>query len=222
MTPTRPPLPRVHPVWGLNLVLGCVTAAVCAWVLVPGHHALATPGLPWWLLALFVAATERWPVKLEFRRSAHSFSMTDIPLVLALVFATPAGMLAGVAVGTGAAMALRRLGPIKFVFNLLQFVLSAAVGMVIVRAFVASSGQGFGPTAWLGVAVGLQFGGLVTFILVCAAMFLSEGAISREQLRQMFSVDALVTLTNTSLALLLVAISAKRGTSSVPRPSRSS
>ena len=40
------------------------------------------------MLALLVLATERWPVELEFRRSSHSFSLTDIPMTLALVFAS--------------------------------------------------------------------------------------------------------------------------------------
>jgi hypothetical protein len=36
----------------------------------------------WWVLAPMVFVTERWPVELEFRRSAHSFSLTDVPSTL--------------------------------------------------------------------------------------------------------------------------------------------
>ena len=51
-----------------------------------------------------VFVTERWPVELEFRRSSHSFSLTDVPLTLALVFTS--GTHAFVAVMAGALVAL--------------------------------------------------------------------------------------------------------------------
>ena len=51
-----------------------------------------------------VFVTERWPVELEFRRSSHSFSLTDIPLTLALIFTS--GTHAFVAVMAGALVAL--------------------------------------------------------------------------------------------------------------------
>lgn len=204
-------MPRTHPVWGLNFVLGLTTITLSAIVILPGDGALAThTAMPWWVLAALIALAERWPVHLEFRRSAHSFSIADIPLVLGLVFATPAEMMLGVALGTSVALALRRLVPIKLVFNVLQYLLCAALGILIVRAFAGATDPEFGPLAWLGVAVALQFGGLLAIVLLCAAIILSDGAITREQVRQMFGVDAVVTLTNTSLALLLAVLLVER------------
>ena len=55
-----------------------------------------------------VLVTERWPVELEFRRSAHSFSLTDVPLTLALVFATGTHAFVAVMAGTLVALLLRR------------------------------------------------------------------------------------------------------------------
>ena len=48
--------------------------------------------------------------------------------------------------------------------------------------------------------VALQLGGLLTIALIGAAMWMTEGSLSREQIRQMFGMDAVVTATNTSLA----------------------
>ncbi len=197
---------RAHPVWGLNLLLALTTAVVCFVVLLPDQSALTGPELPWWLLAALITFSERWPVHLEFRRSAHSFSIADIPLVLGLVFATPEGMLIGVALGSGVALAMRRLVPLKLTFNLLQYLLCAAVGIMIVRAFAGLSDEPFGPLTWLGTVVALQFGGLLAIALLCVVIFLSEGVVTAEQGRQMFGVDAVVTLTNTSLALLLAVL----------------
>lgn len=198
------PVRRVHPVWLLNLALAVATTAVELLVLLPGHDALASPTMPWWTLAVLVLAAERWPVHLRFRRSAHSFSMTDIPLVLGLVFCTPAGMLAGVAAGTLAAMALRKAPPIKLAFNLLEFVLCAGLAVAVLRLLADAGDPEFGLRGWLGVVLGLQLSGLLGITVVSLAMRLSDGTVTAEQLRQMFLVDSVVTLTNTSLALLLV------------------
>ena len=195
--------PRVHQVWGLNVLMGIAMVGVCLAVVLPGDGALADPGLPWWLLAAFIAVAERWPVHLEFRRSAHSFSMTDIPLVLGLVFATPAQMLLGVLAGTAIAMGLRRMPSIKLTFNLVQFVLCAGLAIGILRLVAGDADPGFGPLTWLGVVLGLQLSSVVGMALVCTAILLSDGGIARAQVAQMFTVDSVVTLTNTSLALLL-------------------
>ena len=83
------------------------------------------------------------------------------------------------------ALALRRLPPLKFVFNLMQFVFATALGYVVVHV-IAGPGAEFGPRVWLGVLVALQLGGLVTIALISAAMWMTEGSLSREQVRQMF------------------------------------
>ena len=84
------------------------------------------PEIAWWGLGIMVLVTERWPVELEFRRSTHSFSLTDVPLTLALVFATGTHAFVAVMAGTFVALLLRRLPAIKFAFNLAQFALVTA------------------------------------------------------------------------------------------------
>jgi diguanylate cyclase (GGDEF)-like protein len=200
----RPRARPTSPVWLLN---GAIAIACVLLLLGPvsGYDAIATPELPWYLLALVVAATERWPVHLEFRRSAHSFSLTDVPITLVLLFCSgPAGV-GAVAAGGAVALALRRLPPLKFLFNLLQFALATALGYVVVHA-IAGADPEFGPWVWVGALVALQLGGLVTIALIAAAMWMTEGSLSREQVRQMFGMDAVVTATNTSLALVLAVI----------------
>ena len=56
-----------------------------------------------------VLMCERWPVELEFRRSSHSFSLTDVPLSLALIFASGTHAFVAILVGTVIALLLRRL-----------------------------------------------------------------------------------------------------------------
>ena len=60
-----------------------------------------TPHLPWWAIALGFAVAEPCVVHLRFRRSAHSFSLADLPFVFGLVFATGDEFVLGALVGTG-------------------------------------------------------------------------------------------------------------------------
>ena len=59
---------------------------------------------------------------------------------------------------------------------------------------------------WIGAFIALQVGGLVTIALLCCVMWVTEGSLSRDDIRQMFGMDAVVTATNTSLALVLAVI----------------
>ena len=78
-----------------------------------GRPPALDPHLPWWAIAVGWAIAETCVVHLQFRRSAHSFSLADLPFVFGLVFASGDGFLAGALLGAGIAYALRRLPPIK-------------------------------------------------------------------------------------------------------------
>lgn len=55
----------INRVWVLNalILLGCVLLLAGP---VGDYEAIAEPEIAWWLLAIAVAATERWPANLEF------------------------------------------------------------------------------------------------------------------------------------------------------------
>src|SRR4051812_4521586 len=194
----------VPPIWRLNTAILVAAGALLASV-VGDLRPLEPAILPWWLLAGAIAMTERWPVNLEFRRSAHSFSLTDLPLTLSLMFLGGTEGFLAVALGGAVALYLRRLPAVKFVFNLGQFLLATCLGMLVVHALGRMDG-GFGWATWIGAMLATQVGGLSTIALLCGAIRLTEGAITREQVRQMFGMDAVVTVTNTSLALIFAVI----------------
>ena len=116
-----------------GLLLAALAAALFV-VSVHGTAPLAEPHLPWWAIAVGFVVAEACVVHLEFRRSAHSFSLADIPFVFGLVFASGDDFLAGALLGTGVVYAFRRLAPVKLVFNLAQLALVACVAVVIVHA----------------------------------------------------------------------------------------
>ena len=90
-------------------VAALAVLAASAWALVSHDNAPhATPQLPWWAVALGFAFAEICVVHVSFRRSAHSFSLADVPFVFGLVFATGDDFVLGALVGTGIVWGLIR------------------------------------------------------------------------------------------------------------------
>ena len=194
-------LGSIESVWWLNALIGASSLALYVlWI-----HRLEPIQGPeitwWWTLGVMVFVTERWPVELEFRRSNHSFSLTDIPLTLALLFATGTHAFVAVMGGALVALLLRRLPPIKFALNLAQFALVTAVLIVGVHV-AASFDPGFGWLTWSAVLAASLIGGMLTIAQILAAIALTEGHVSRAQVREMFGLDLVVTLTGTAMALV--------------------
>jgi diguanylate cyclase (GGDEF)-like protein len=191
----------INRVWGLNLLL-VASATTLFFTLAQGLDPLSDPHLRWWMLAPAFFVAERCVVHLQFRRSAHSFSLGDIPLVFGLIFAGANDLMAAVLVGTALTLLLdRRLPPIKLVFNLAQFALAACIGLLVVHALAPSAGQ-MGPQMWAAVFVATQAGGVLTVLLIGIAISLSEGAVRARTLGHMLALDFVVSATNTSLALV--------------------
>jgi diguanylate cyclase (GGDEF)-like protein len=193
-------LRAIEPVWWLNVAIAA--GAIALYFGFVRHYApIHSPEIAWWVLALAVLLSERFPVELEFRRSSHSFSLTDVPLTLALVFASGSHAFIAVTVGTLVALALRRAPAVKFVFNLAQFAFVTAVLIVIVH-LAAKADPGFGWLTWGVILLATQLGGVLTIAQILFAIVLTEGHVSRDQVRQMFGMDIVVTITGTAMALV--------------------
>src|ERR1044072_2773989 len=115
----RIPLPsRALLTWVYVIALG-VLAGFLWLLLTHGEKPHSTPQLPWWAVAAGFAGAEICVVHVRFRRSAHSFSLADVPFVFGLVFASGDAFVLGALVGTGIVWGLvRRLEVVKLVFNL--------------------------------------------------------------------------------------------------------
>src|SRR3954452_5568862 len=98
----RLPLSRFGAVGLYGVALAVAAGVVFATQLV-GEPALSDPHLPWWVIAGAWVVFESCVVHLQFRRSAHSFSLADLPFVFGLLFATAEGFLVGAVVGSAIA-----------------------------------------------------------------------------------------------------------------------
>jgi diguanylate cyclase (GGDEF)-like protein len=189
-------------IWALNV---CVAGAALALYLGPVNDLPAVVGsyLSWWTLALAFVVAERCVVHMQFRRSAHSFSLGDLPLVFGLLFADAGTLVFGSLVGTAVVLLFdRRLPPIKLVFNLAQFAFGECLALVVLHAIVPGHQGSVGPIVWAGTFTATQVAAVVAVLLIGAAISLSEGRIKPKMLAQMLGLDAVITLTNTSVGLL--------------------
>src|SRR4029077_5875224 len=88
-----------------------------------------------WVLLVAFAAAERFVVHVHFRRSAHSMSLGEIPLVFALVFAGGESAILAGALGRMLVLALQRKLPlIRLAFNLGVFLLGNCVAVLVFHA----------------------------------------------------------------------------------------
>ena len=74
--------------------------------------------------------------------------------------------------------------------------------LILVVHFAAAADPGFGWITWGAVLLATQIGGLLTIVQILAAIVLTEGRVSRDQVRQMFGMDLVVTMTGTLIALV--------------------
>src|SRR5215213_2931907 len=188
-------------VWALNV--GIIAASVA---LLAGPVQELPPfdigvHIPWWGLALGFLAAERCVVHLHFRRSAHSFSLGDLPLVFGLLFASPMDLVLAGLVGPVVVLLFdRRLPAIKIVFNIAQFTLTTCLAVIVFRE-LAGTVDGFGPMTWIFALLATQAAAVITVTLIGTAISLSEGLIGARALGRMLTMDLTVTTTNASLGL---------------------
>src|SRR3954452_25542866 len=190
---------RASSVW-LYIVGLTAVAAVTHVLWVAEVAPLATPHLSWWMLAVAFVGAERCIVHLEFSRSAHTVSLADLPFVLGLIFATGNDLVLGALAGSIVVYGgLRRLPLVKVAFNAVQLWLAIDVAVAVTH--LVADGPGLDPSTWLGVYAGTLVSGAVTVVAILGAIWITEGELGGSMLRQMFAMDALVTLTNTSIAI---------------------
>ena len=188
-------------VWALNALIACAAIGLLVGPLRSLPDFDLGIRIPWWPLALGFLAAERCVVHLHFRRSAHSFSLGDLPLVFGLLFATPLDLVVAGLAGPAVVLLFdRRLPLIKVVFNTAQFCLTTCIAVILFRT-LADTAESFGPAAWIYALIATQAAAVVTVLLIGAAISLSEGMIGARALGRMLAMDLAVTSTNASLGL---------------------
>jgi diguanylate cyclase (GGDEF)-like protein len=159
--------------------------------------------LSFWVLALLFLLAEVAVVHVQLRREVYSWSLSEIPMVLGLFFASPTALVAAHVVGAGIALLVHRRQRIhKLVFNLANFWFQSCILLLVYEAVVGN--DPVGPRGW-GAALGATLAAsLVGTITIFIAINLAEGR--RQQLPSFIDTGNVATLGNTTLALCAATI----------------
>jgi hypothetical protein len=191
-------------VWLFSLfltVLGLVVFGLAATVLAVGP---VVTFVPWWALAVAFYLAEVVVVHFQFRGQAHSFSLSEIPLVLGLFLLPPVEFVAAYLVGAGLALVFaRRQAPLKLAFNLSQFFLTAAAALTVFHLVQAALPAGI-TGQWLAALAAAMTANGVGIVAVAGVIALVESRFQADRLPQVIRFGVLVGFTNTCLALIAV------------------
>src|SRR4051812_37741196 len=171
---------------------------------VRGLHVLPAPfHLHPLIVALAFAAGEMCVMHLQFLREVHTISLTEIPIVLGLLFARPADMVAGAILGAALTLVLhRRQGPLKLAFNLSHLALEMGTAIVVFRALLPA-GAGSGPGMWAAAMAAGLTADAIAMVSVSMVILVHQGRFEQKQLPQVFGVSLAVGLANTTLGVVM-------------------
>ena len=193
-------------IWLLTAVIAMAAAAAYLGLVQPLGTGPSELDVPWWIVAAAFAAAERWVVHLHFRRSTHSLSLGELPLVAGLLFLPAHELVIAGLVGSSVALAFdREIPTFKAFFNLAQFTLGTCVALFVVEGFV-NVRDPLDPIVWLAVFGAVSAATLTADICVGAAVTIAEGTLEPQQRIDMLLTNWTVALSNTCLALAIAAV----------------
>jgi diguanylate cyclase (GGDEF)-like protein len=190
----------------LALSIGMVLAAgllFAGWV----RHLPGGPApyhVHWLVLAATFAASEVFVIHLQFRRDAHSISLSEIPIIVGLLFASPLALILCHLVGAGLTLVLHRRQPmLKLAFILSKFTIEACVGVLAFHAVLGSS-HALGPRLWLAAFAATVTVALLSALSVTLVMSLHVGRLQPQQMPKVMAAGVIIAIVNSSLGLVAV------------------
>ena len=192
---------KIHWLWAFNALLAATALGLYFGPVARLTLPASTPTLPWWLFVAIFGATEARQVFVHFRSNSHSFSLSELPLVIGLLFASTPVLLSSRLVGSLLALGVfRRQRPVKVVCNLAVHVIEAEVATCLL-ALIDPARDPSRPVTWaavLGIIVVVAF---VGFSLIAMVISIAEGSLTDRQLRRGYTFSVLAGMVNACLAL---------------------
>ncbi|HUJ55768.1 MAG TPA: EAL domain-containing protein [Gaiellaceae bacterium] len=201
-------------VWLFNAGLALACAVV--WLFVVRQwgspHLVQGPHLQWWMFAIAFYLAEVFVVHLQFRKEAHSLSLTEIGLTLGLLLASPAALLGGQLAGTVAALMINRWRSqrqlVKLFFNAAELPLCSGIAVIIFRS-LAGTGESL-PHIWALALVAAAVAHTTGVLLVSAVIAIAEERVNMPQMRRTLLTSIVGALATACLGLAAVELLAVR------------
>ncbi|HZO69937.1 MAG TPA: hypothetical protein VFB74_33490, partial [Kribbellaceae bacterium] len=161
------------------------------------------PPLHWaygaFYLGLFIVA-EVATLRFEFRRHAMAFSLTEVPLLLALFYVAPLPAIVARILASIIVRAHRRMKPVQLWFNAAIAAVGISVAYLVVLPYMPFGNVG--PKTWLVLAAAVEANVLVSLLAVVAVINLVQGRPSTHDLVRTAVRGHVVAVTNITLALV--------------------
>ena len=162
--------------------------------------------VPTWVLLVLFALAEVAVVHVVFNRDAHTFSLSEIPLVVALAFASPVNLVVARLVGSVLALALhRRQRGAKLLFNAALLWLESAAAALIASVLLRGV-EPVHPRAWIALLGVTAFTAVLSGVAVALVMGAAAGRLRLDLFKPIGGVWLFVTTANTLVGLVVVTV----------------
>jgi diguanylate cyclase (GGDEF)-like protein len=186
-------------VWLLTLLAGGGAASIV--VRLADHSPPTGHRLPWWLLAAFFLVAEVCVVHIHLRGDAHSFSLSEVPLVLGLFCSDPVQLVTAQAVGAALALAIHRRQSVhKLAFNLAQFALCTSTAAWLFHLLPQRTP--LEPGGWLAAGGAALLSALVGVFAITTVISVAQGRLQIERLSTVSTLVAIGAGANASIGVL--------------------
>ena len=189
---------RAIGIWVLNGVIVALAAIIGAVAVARGPRSLGFD-VPWLALVVGFYLAELLIVHLQFRKDAHTFSMSEIPMLIGVAAAGPVALISAQSAGSLAALTIHRhQRPVKLVFNLGQLALQSAVAYLV---FDLLAGEAVDLRMVVAAVASMLAALMVGHGSVYAAIHASGGRESVRESLQVLGVSSVGTVGATLLAV---------------------
>ena len=192
--------------WLLIAALAAIATSLFVWQVAVLDPTSSVIRIPWWALLALFAVSEAAVVHFFFGGEAHSFSLSEVPLVLGLFFADPITVVAAYVAGaTLALVILRRQRLVKATFNVASFALQASLATTVFY-LIHETQDPLQPISWIAAIAATLSVLVVADILINLAIRLSGARLSFRDMLATLGVGAIATFMGTCLALIAAVI----------------
>jgi diguanylate cyclase (GGDEF)-like protein len=185
---------------GALVVIGALALLGASANQTPLHSPLT---VPWWAFVPAFMLTEALLFHLEIRDEAHSFSLSELPLVIGFFFAAPWAIVLGRVLGELLYLTIvRRQALLKLTFNLAMHMGEVSLA-VLVFHLLSDGDTPLDPISWVAVVVGVVTADLISMTAVTAAIRWHGG---QAKLTSVMVTGGLTAAANISLSILAAVI----------------
>lgn len=161
--------------------------------------------IPWWVIAVAFALVDWQAIHLPTRKSTHTISLADVPLMVGLAFLSPGALVAARVIGSSAPLIfVRKQRPDRLAFNLSLFVIETSLAAAIFHT-VRNGAAPDQPLAWLALFLAGATSATVGALAVGTAIALHDAERSLRARSREIGIGIFISMAAGALGVLWTA-----------------